>query len=366
MSEDMKPVPASQAEAVSEGMQPVPAPRTFSPPSRGKSIQVDGKYYSIGNLLGQGYFGSVYECSDEWENHLVAKVLVPKNQTYDEVRQNWLDELAKLLRLRHPNITYVHAAFECDDTFYIVMERCSMTLDVVINLQGLLPDNWVPHVARDVLQGLEYIHISGYVHKDIHPGNIFVSQSQDRMVPTRDAVWSFKIGDLGISRLETEINAFNTILAQWMLPPEAIQPEEFGQVGRAVDVYHVGLLLLAISLNRVPTFTQQEILEGCRGNLLRRVHPGTARQLAAPFVDIQSQGRPRWNFGEPFVLPLRIRPNDSKVAYMRVQRPIVIEGVSSPSTDIGSELVVLDTPRGLHLARHCAIISALRQDRCRP
>ena len=158
-----------------------------------------------------------------------------------------------------------------------------MTLDLVINLQGLIADNWIPYVARDVLQGLEYIHSAGYVHKDIHPGNVFVSQSQDRMVPTKDAVWSFKIGDLGISRLETEVSAFNTILAQWMLPPEAIDPSQFGQVGRTLDVYHVALMLLALTLNRVPTFTRDDVLEGVPRQLAEssesRYGPAIARAL---------------------------------------------------------------------------------------
>ena len=241
---------------------PSTQPRVFKPPTKGQSIHVAGKYYFIGDFIGNGYFGNVYECTDEWENQLVAKVLVPRNQSYDQVRESWLEELRKLEALRHPHITYVHAAFECEDTFYLVIERCSMTLDAVINHQGLIPDNWIPYVARDVLQGLEYIHSAGYVHKDIHPGNIFVSQSQDRMIPTKDAVWSFKIGDLGISRLETEMSAFNTLLAQWMLPPEAIDSAQFGQVGRTIDVYHVALMLLAPALGRVPTFSQEEILAG--------------------------------------------------------------------------------------------------------
>lgn len=237
-------------------------PRVFKPPMKGQSIHVDGKFYAIGDFIGKGYFGNVYECTDEWENQLVAKVLVPRDQTYDQVRESWLEELRKLEALRHPNITYVHAAFECDDTFYLVIERCSITLEAVINHQGLNADDWIPYVARDILQGLEYIHMAGYIHKDIHPGNIFVSQSQDRMVPTKDAVWSFKIGDLGISRLETEMSAFNTILAQWMLPPEAIDAAQFGQVARTIDVYHVGLMLLALVLHRIPTFTQEEVVAG--------------------------------------------------------------------------------------------------------
>ncbi len=263
--------------------QTVIQPKTFKPPVKGQSIQVDGKNYWIGDVIGEGYFGKVYECSDEWKNQLAAKVLVPQNQTYDQVRESWLAELRKLIKLRHPNITYVYAAFEYNDTFYLVIERCSMTLDVVINLKNLNPDSWIPYVARDVLQGLEYIHSNGYVHKDIHPGNVFVSQSQDRMVPTKYPVWSFKVGDLGISRLETEINAFNTIFADWMLPPEAIDPVQFGSIERTVDVYHVGLLLLALLLNRVPTFTRDEVVAGTPRQLAEaspsRFGPPIARAL---------------------------------------------------------------------------------------
>jgi len=237
-------------------------PRTFQPPANGEAILVDGRYYFIGDKIGEGGFGAVYDCTDEWSNSLVAKILIPRGQTYDEVRDSWLDELHKLLELRHPNITYVHAAFEYKDTFYLVIERCTSTLDSVINFPGLSGEVWVPYVARDILQGLDYIHANGYVHKDMHPGNVFVSQSFDRMVPIKEPVWSFKIGDLGISRLEGEIEVFNTLLAQWMLPPEAINPEEFGPVGRTIDIYHTGLLMLAILLGRTPNFTREEIVAG--------------------------------------------------------------------------------------------------------
>ena len=236
--------------------------RKFTPPSNGEVIAFDGKYYFVGKLLGSGAFGHVYECTDEWSNELVAKILVPRNQTYDQVRESWLQELNKLVTLRHPNVTYVHQAFEYKDTFYIVMERCSMTLDVIINAESLSGELWIPYVARDILQAVEFIHGSGYIHKDIHAGNVFVSQTSDRMVPTKDPVWSFKLGDLGISRLETEVRAFNTLLAQWMLPPEAIDSQQFGEVSRGTDIYHVGLLLLAVLLRRSPSFTNEEVLAG--------------------------------------------------------------------------------------------------------
>lgn len=162
-------------------------PKSFQPPAKGEKVLVDGKYYFLGDKIGEGAFGAVYECTDEWNNQLVAKVLLPRNRPYEEIRENWLAELQKLLDLRHPNITYVHAAFEYRDTFYLVIEKCSFTLDTVINFEGLTPHGWVQSVGRDVLQGLEYVHARGYIHKDIHPGNVFVAQTFDRI----EVYWFF-------------------------------------------------------------------------------------------------------------------------------------------------------------------------------
>src|SRR5215813_10431059 len=82
------------------------------------------------------------------------------------------------------------------------------------------------------------------------------------MVPEGQPVLSFKVGDLGISRLESDVNVFNTMLAQWMLPPEAIDPNQFGLVGRTVDIYHAGLVLLSVLLGSIPSFTKEEIIAG--------------------------------------------------------------------------------------------------------
>ncbi|MEP0753669.1 protein kinase family protein [Trichocoleus sp. Lan] len=237
-------------------------PKVFSPPKHGDVIQHNGYSYFIGKKIGQGSFGKVYECEDELGNELVAKVVVPKNQTYKEVQKHWLHELYNLVHLRHPNITYVYDAFECNNTFYLIIERCFGTLKELIELPQEDRNIWLPYVARDILQAVEFISSEGYVHKDIHPGNVFISQVKDKMIADKKPIYLFKIGDLGISRLESDINIFNTILAEWMLPPEFLNPEEFGRIGRQVDIYHTGLLLLSLILGNVPQFTHQEICEG--------------------------------------------------------------------------------------------------------
>ncbi|MBN3925761.1 MAG: protein kinase [Nostoc sp. NMS4] len=237
-------------------------PPNFQPPEEGHYIDYNGMRYFIGEVIGQGHYGKVYQCEDEWGNELVAKVLVPRNQTYEQVREQWLEELNKLVLLRHPKITYVYAAFECRNTFYLIIERCNFTLKDLLEFPNLQLELWLPHVAREVLQGINFIHNAGYVHKDIHHGNVFLSLLQDKMNPSNDPVFMFKIGDLGITRLEKDIDIFNTILAEWMLPPEYLAPLKYGVIGRQVDIYHTGLLLLSLLLGEIPQFTHKEILDG--------------------------------------------------------------------------------------------------------
>ena len=122
----------------------------------------------------------------------------------------------------------------------------------------MLPVHWIHPIAQCVLQALAYIHSMGYVHKDVHPGNVFVSDTRGVMASPNPAT-VFKIGDLGISRLAPEIDVFNTILAKWMLPPEAIRPEAFGQIGPQIDIYHAGLTFLSLMTKEIPTFVSAEM-----------------------------------------------------------------------------------------------------------
>ena len=239
---------------------PIPCP--FVPPSTGEKITCENTQYFIGEQIGKGVFSIVYDCFDEWGNELAAKVLLPQNRSYEAVREEWLHELQNLQQLRHPHVTFIHKAFEYRNTFYIIIEKCAFTLKHLIEVPNLKGELWLPHVSRDILNGLQYIHDHGYVHKDLHAGNVLASVQKNLMAPNKDPVYRFKIGDLGISRLEGDIRLFNTILAQWMLPPEFLNRMEFGVVGKHVDIYHVGLLLLSLLLNRIPNFTRDEIIAG--------------------------------------------------------------------------------------------------------
>ncbi len=244
-------------------------------PTDGEQISCEGRKYVIGSFVKKGAFGATYECTDEWDNPLIAKILLPQNRPKEKVRDDWLNELQKLKLLRHPSITYIHEAFEYRDTFYLIIERCTMPLSELFEWDDFEGSKWVIGVARGVLQALYFMHEQGYVHKDIHAGNVFTAGMRDKMIPGIAPQAVTKVGDLGISRLEPDIRVFGTILAKWMVPPEYLRPLEFGLVGKQVDLYHTGLLLLSLEMNGVQSFTEDEIVAG-KPRLL-------AEQLDSPF-----------------------------------------------------------------------------------
>jgi serine/threonine protein kinase len=102
-------------------------------------------------------------------------------------------------REKYFNKSAVHTSFECENTFYIILERCHSTLTKVIEIQQYdIREALLPYIARDILQALDFIHKNkeGYVHLDIDPPNIFVFEVKDIIVPEKDPIYQFKIGDL--------------------------------------------------------------------------------------------------------------------------------------------------------------------------
>ena len=216
--------------------------------------------YTIENVIGEGNFGVVYGCTDVWGNQLAAKVLKPIG-TYEKVREKAIAEFVKLLELRNPFITFVYDAFEYRDNFYIITERCFAPIDDLFTLANFDGKVWLMPIARGILQAVHYLHINNYVHQDIHLGNVFSAFVKDEMVSDVRKVIQFKLGDLGVARVLHEVDAQNT-RADWMLPPEVLNPNEFGQMDHRIDIYHLGLLFLQLSYSEKLTFTVDEILDG--------------------------------------------------------------------------------------------------------
>ena len=243
--------------------QSIPQVRMMVPPSVGEVITslATNNTYTMGVKIGEGNFGVVYSCKDVWGNDLAAKVLKPTGRAYEKVKADAQAELIKLLQLRNPHITFVYDAFEYRDTFYIITERCYCSVKQLFAIPNFAGQAWLMPIARSLLQVVHYLHINNYAHQDIHSANVFTALVKDEMVPTNQEIMQFKLGDLGVAKLFHEVDARNT-RAQWMVPPEVLNPNEFGPIDHRIDIYHAGLLLLELACSKELRFTQEEILSG--------------------------------------------------------------------------------------------------------
>jgi hypothetical protein len=91
----------------SPAQHPVPSPPPADwvvPPTAGEVItsELTGNTYTMGEKIGEGYFGLVFSCVDVWGNSLAAKILKPFGD-YEKVKASALAELDKLILLRHPH-----------------------------------------------------------------------------------------------------------------------------------------------------------------------------------------------------------------------------------------------------------------------
>jgi len=246
--------------------------RTFTPPTPGESIfNLNTKTtYTIGDPIGHGHFAVVYACKDDWNNDLAAKVLKPLG-SHAEVVKSGCEEIQKLFAARHPNITYFYDAFEYRDTFYLITERCHQSLHNLFQQRAITAFSFLP-IARCLLQAVDFIHRMGFVHQDIHTGNVFMTFARDgEGKKPFFAPSSYKLGDLGVAELIGEAAMART--RGWMLPPELIPGTNFGRADHRIDIYHAGLLLLQLALIKEQQFTPEEIAAGRPRELALTLRP---------------------------------------------------------------------------------------------
>lgn len=157
----------------------------------------DSNAYSLSAKIGQGAFASVYKASFHDGNIVAVKVL-----NLDKVDSN-LNEIrmeVQLMRLSlHPNILPCHTAFlsssPTSNLLWVVspfMNKGSAVhaLQYVRRRKEvrLSMEKHIWYILRETLQGLQYIHESGQIHRDVKGSNILLDDSS-----------SVKIADFGVS-----------------------------------------------------------------------------------------------------------------------------------------------------------------------
>jgi serine/threonine protein kinase len=205
----------------------------FAKPSFEGDLGTFGKFRIIAEL-GYGGMGMVFDAYDTLAHRRIAlKTLRPDLLGNQTLRTLFLDEARMAAKLVHPNIIILLDVDAIEGVPYITMPLLKGE-----SLQAFLSTNpggvGLPlflHIARQLLSGLEHLHLKGLVHRDIKPSNIFLETGLDGKP---HAI----LLDLGLARLEDV--AGNSKLG--LGTPEFAAPEQIqgAKIDARADIFSLG------------------------------------------------------------------------------------------------------------------------------
>ncbi|MDH5672918.1 MAG: serine/threonine protein kinase [Myxococcales bacterium] len=209
---------------------------------------ISGRYHVL-SVLGQGGMGKVYEAEQLPLGRSIALKVMAAEDTGSNTnfQQRFFQEAAVLATLKSPHTVTVFDFGQDGPLYYIAMELLSgQDLAVRITEGGALAPAAAVSIAMQVARSLREAHANGVVHRDLKPGNILLTR-------TEDGDEHVKVLDFGLAkRLQAapETTDPNVVPGSpKYLAPETIRQEAID--GRA-DIYALGVTLYEMLAGSAP------------------------------------------------------------------------------------------------------------------
>lgn len=200
--------------------------------------------------LARGGMAVVFVAYQRTLKRQIAVKILPKSEMTPEAAESFRQEAETSAILFHPNIVPIYEVGETDAFLFFTMQliqgrplsdHIALARRHVVPSRRFLPLRTSLDIVLKVLDGLDYAHRQGIVHRDVKPANIMVEKEARRPLIT----------DFGIANLTKDLGPTSRAIqgTPMYMAPEQILTTDLD--GRA-DVYAAGVVLLELLTSRLP------------------------------------------------------------------------------------------------------------------
>lgn len=207
-----------------------------------------GNEFVVGQVLGQGGFGTVYKCQSKDGSTVFALKTLPVAYADSDSLRAFQNDAQTATKLSHPNVIHYHFVHDgrlySDLPPFIMMEYADGgTLGGAIaqasKTNALFLNDYLVSSFTNLVDGMEAINAQ-FVHRDVKPDNILIAAGR------------LKISDFGLAKLVQESTRLLTFKGFGSLP--YIAPEAWGSEKNTVqmDIYSMGIVFYQLASLRHP------------------------------------------------------------------------------------------------------------------